>query len=377
MSLTHTVKTKGFRDIFFMKFVEQDENIYMPIFGEVAVLSQLPAKIYTIKSNSMQGLYLEVYSDKFEINEQKLYGEAPKKVNKIIRTYDLANRNTGVIMSGDKGLGKTLCSKVLCNKMIEKNYPVILCDKPFSGIADFLHKIEQECVVLFDEFEKHFTFKHDNGDEDDKPQEQFLTLFDGVDTGKKLFIVTCNDTYKLNDFFLNRPGRFHYHIEFDFPTSEEIREYMMDNCIDDNNIEAIITFARFRPLNYDSLRAIAFELHNGYDFKDAIADLNILMISSTEYRIKAVDESGNSDWDGIDIVKLMTPNRMLFCRFSIQDATFSIEFNTNDLIYNNGTYYVDLKKSNMHNTNCLKSPIKEIKIYNNNNTNTLHFTRML
>ena len=359
-----------------MKFVEQDKNIYMPIYGEVAVLNELPAKVYTIKSNPMQGLYLEVYCDKFDINEEKLYGDAPKKIDKIIRTYGLTNRNTGVIMSGEKGLGKTLCSKVLCNKMVDMDYPVILCDKPFSGVADFLHKIEQECVVLFDEFEKHFNLRDREGDDNDKPQEQFLSLFDGIDTGKKLFIVTCNNTYRLNDFFLNRPGRFHYHIEFKYPTAEEVKEDMEDNCVDTDEIKSIMSFARFCPLNFDSLRAIAFEIHNGYTFKEAILDLNIIMSHGQEYRIRVKDETGLTDWNSINILKLMTRNTDMSFGFNIRDINFQVSFNTNDITYTDGGYYVDLKKAKIFNAEKLKFPISEIKIYNNQilHPDTLHFT---
>ena len=56
-----------------MKFVEQDKNMYFPIHGDVLVLDSLPAKVYTIKSDSMRGLYLEVYINKFNISVGKLY----------------------------------------------------------------------------------------------------------------------------------------------------------------------------------------------------------------------------------------------------------------------------------------------------------------
>ena len=55
-----------------------------------------------------------------------------------------------------------------------------------------------------------------------------LTLFDGFSTGKKMFIVTCNSLYDLNDYLVNRPGRFLYHFRFDYPTAEEITQYLQD-----------------------------------------------------------------------------------------------------------------------------------------------------
>ena len=43
-----------------------------------------------------------------------------------------------------------------------------------------------------------------------------------------MYIVTCNELRGLNDYILNRPGRFHYHFRFEYPTATEIREYMED-----------------------------------------------------------------------------------------------------------------------------------------------------
>lgn len=48
-------------------------------------------------------------------------------------------------------------------------------------------------------------------------------------------------------------------------------------------IENVIAFSLRMKLNYDCLRAIAFELNTGSRFKEAIEDLNILRMYSTEY----------------------------------------------------------------------------------------------
>lgn len=69
---------------------------------------------------------------------------------------------------------------------------MIIVDCPIPGISNFLSSIEQEVVIIFDEFEKTFA-RNDDGD----PQVELLSLFDGVDDGKKLFVITCNDTKRL------------------------------------------------------------------------------------------------------------------------------------------------------------------------------------
>ena len=54
-------------------------------------------------------------------------------------------------------------------------------------------------MVLFDEFDKTFSTNDRNNAGD--PQTEMLTLFDGLSTGKKLFIITCNELKNLNDYF--------------------------------------------------------------------------------------------------------------------------------------------------------------------------------
>lgn len=91
-------------------------------------------------------------------------------------------------------------------------------------------------------------------------------------------VVTCNELYGLNDYLINRPGRFHYHFRFEYPSDSEIQEYLCDK-LDRNywsQIDAVIAFSRKVDLNYDCLRSIAFELNTGNDFADAIKDLNMM-----------------------------------------------------------------------------------------------------
>ena len=84
----------------------------------------------------------------------------------------------GVILSGDKGIGKSLFSKMLGIKAKESGIPVILVDEYIPGIANFLDDIEQTVMVLFDEYDKTFDEKKYNC------QAEMLSLFDGMSAGK-------------------------------------------------------------------------------------------------------------------------------------------------------------------------------------------------
>ena len=257
-------------------------NTYRIYNNSLKTFDQLPAQAYSVCFHPQQGFWLEKFSD-LELNE-KIYGVDMAKVEKVFNSFKVFSRNLGIILSGDKGIGKSLFAKLLCIKSIENNYPLIIVNNYIPGIADFLNEIEQEVVVLFDEFDKTFYAGRDNNSAKD-PQTEMLTLFDGISMGKKLFVITCNDLRSLNDYLVNRPGRFHYHFRFEYPQAEEIREYLQDKLEEQywDEINEVISFSKKINLNYDCLRSIAFELALGSKFKDAISDLNIVNIAREVY----------------------------------------------------------------------------------------------
>lgn len=259
------------------------------IYGEdIYTCDQLPAQYYQVSFNKMEGFSL-VKRPAISVQEEKVYGQHEAKADKILRSFSMVDKNLGVILSGSKGIGKSLFAKLLSEKMIEAGIPVIIVDSYIPGIANFLESIEQEAVVIFDEFEKTFVKRNDYD-----PQVEMLTLFDGMSNGKKLFVITCNSYTNLNDFLINRPGRFHYHIRFDYPSTEEVEEYLYDKLDPKyyDQIRPVQQFADRIGLNYDCLRAIAFELNTGIPFSEAIKDLNIINIDRKRYDVRVVYPNG-------------------------------------------------------------------------------------
>lgn len=257
-------------------------NVYRIYTDDLKTYDKLPANTYLVNFNQMSGFYLETYPN-IEVTE-KIYGVHDSKVAKIINTFNIFDRNLGVILSGDKGIGKSICAKLLSQRCVEAGYPTLIVNSYTAGIADYLTSITQEVVVLFDEFDKTFGSRDDS-----KPQEEMLTLFDGLSQGKKLFVITCNEIHRLNEFLVNRPGRFHYHLRFDYPNANEITEYLRDKLPESayNEILKVINFSSKVKINYDCLRAIAFELTQGCTFEDAIKDLNIVNVENEYYKITA------------------------------------------------------------------------------------------
>lgn len=256
------------------------------------VHQRLPAQAYEVIFIERQGFSLVEKENLFTINE-KVYGVQREKVDKVLNSFALFERNLGVILSGDKGIGKSLFSKRLGLAAIEKGLPLIIVNDYVPGIADFISSINQEVMVLFDEFDKTF-FNSNRRNECGDPQTEMLTLFDGLDSGKKLFVITCNSLTRLNDFLVNRPGRFHYHFRFEYPTPEEVEEYLKDKIPVECYVEIpkVVQFSQKVALNYDCLRAIAFELSLGLSFEQLIKDLNILNMKQEEYKIIVEYASG-------------------------------------------------------------------------------------
>lgn len=264
------------------------------IYGEdVKTYKRLPLMSFEICFNKMAGFYLSSRSD-LAINEEKIYGNHEVKVNKVLNSFKHSDRNLGVILSGQKGIGKSLFARILSHQAIEDGYSVLLANTYMPGIADFISSIEQEVVVIFDEFEKNFA---SNVEErvGPSPQEEMLSLFDGLDNGKKLFVITCNEVDRLNTYLLNRPGRFHYHFKITYPTEEEIVEYLTDKVDKKyaDGIKDIVNFSRTVNMTYDYLRAIAFELNQGYGVAETLEDLNISQTSNVRFNITITTVNGD------------------------------------------------------------------------------------
>lgn len=272
------------------------------VYGEsVQTFKTLPVKSYNIGFSPMSGFFLTERPNLTTAGE-KVYGECNKKIDKVIKSYKtMSHRNFGVLLSGPKGIGKSMFVRAIGERAIKEGLPVIVAEDFIPGIAGFLASIDQEVVVVFDEFEKKFKIT-----DEVNPQDDMLSLFDGMDGGHKLFIATCNQTRDLSEYLINRPGRFHYHINISTPSKDEIEQYLKDNVSSEYSdvIEDAVKLCDLIGTPYDYLRAIAFELNQGYSLKEAMNDLNITKGERTVFRVMAYRQDGKiftSHYENFDI----------------------------------------------------------------------------
>lgn len=264
-----------------MKVISYGKN-YEIYDSTLETWDKLPAKTYTVLFHPMQGFSLKSVDD-FVTLEEKVYGNHDKKVDKVMSTFDSLNRSLGIILSGDKGIGKSLFTQLLAERAIARGIPVVIVNKAYEGIADYIESIDQEILVLFDEFEKVFDDRKEKG----ASQDSLLGLFDGTSQKKRIYAITVNELHRVNEFMINRPGRFHYHFRFAYPSADEIKLYLSDKIAEEYypEIDSVVAFSRRVKLNYDCLRAIAFELATGSTFSDAIQDLNIINTVDERYNV--------------------------------------------------------------------------------------------
>lgn len=238
-------------------FRQKGTSFYVSDNANLVVVPTLPAKNFIVQyDGQIDELYLEEV-DGFDL-PSKLYGNTERQANRIMSTFLERTASTGVLLAGEKGSGKTLLAKILSATAAEQGYPTIIVNQQWKGdkFNKLIQDVNQPCVVFFDEFEKVY---------DNEGQEQLLTLLDGVFPSKKLFVLTCNNMYRVDQHMMNRPGRLFYAIEFKGLTAEFVQEYCMLNLKNTewaSQVGQVVTM--FENFNFDMLKALVEEM-NRYD----------------------------------------------------------------------------------------------------------------
>ena len=243
----------------------------------VDIRDNLPAGFYKLEAAPMRGFYL----DKADYNTAhgKIYGKSDVIASHVADAYEKSDRSLGVLFSGGKGLGKSLTTRLIIEKLMNR-HPVIIINKYIDGMFGFLEPIKN-VIYLFDEFEKTMrgnVNEQSGNDNATTKQDQILTFLDGTASGThNLFLLTVNNKCELNDNLLSRPGRIRYHYRFESCDADTIRSYCKDNLMKPElEPEVVNTLTATRYVSLDIVRALVDEL-NDYDVtvNEAMSYLNI------------------------------------------------------------------------------------------------------
>lgn len=234
-------------------YLKSGELLWPTQEGVFDVRSKLPVGTYTVGADPMKGFYLKPITD-FDITG-KIYGKTTTQADRILNTFSQRPNSTGVLLNGEKGSGKTMLAKMISQKASAAGISTLVINTPFCGDSfnTFIQSIDEPCVIVFDEFEKVF---------DEEQQEATLTLLDGVYPTKKLFILTVNDKYRVNQHMRNRPGRIFYMLDFKGLDVDFIEEYCRDNLQNKQYIPQVCRLTLlFESFNFDMLKALVEEMN--------------------------------------------------------------------------------------------------------------------
>lgn len=231
-------------------------------------------KVYTLKYDSWDGdVFLEISDNAFSLPETVFKTESDEKfISKILSYHKTSNRSTtGVLLTGLKGSGKTVMSKMIAQAC---NLPIIVVssDCPTKKLTNFFSKSPNtEVCIIFDEIDKNEKYWN---------TEDLLGFMDGIaNTGKKLCILTCNSDSRLNEYIMDRCSRIRYVRKFDAMSKENIKSIV--SKFTDKDIDQLTDFIhdRFKVASFDNIISFLEEANTNVEdtYEDIVADLNITL----------------------------------------------------------------------------------------------------
>jgi hypothetical protein len=262
------------------------------------MLPHLPKGVYKIVSTP-DG-YVFVRQEPFK-KITKVYGNHGTMAKRIYCSFKDRENNTGVLLAGTKGSGKSYLGRLLSQEAADEGLPTIIITEPLSGetLRGMLSHLDQRVVILIDEFEKVY--------DDTKSQLTFLSLLDGLSTTKHLFILTVNDVSKVDQHMKNRPGRLYYLLEFNGLEEDFIREYCEAKLDNKEHIEELLELTSlFDEFNFDMLSSLVEEMNRFKESAlDAVRYLNIAAegnlrgrYNATVVTLEGVRVNNSGYWEG-------------------------------------------------------------------------------
>jgi DNA-directed RNA polymerase subunit F len=264
----------------------------------------LPVCIYELKYDPMGALYLDKQKDLYEF-PYKLYG-SDSFPERVITTFKDTNANLGVILSGTKGTGKTVQAKQICNL---SGLPVILVTSDYEqgrDLATYLNTINQDVVVMVDEYEK--IFKQGNG---------LLSVMDGASASnyRRLFLLTMNSTL-IADALLDRPSRVHYLKKFRNLDVAIIREIMDDLLEHKEFSEEIVEYLQSLAIvTIDIVKTVIQEVNRFRESPHHFKDILNISIAKSGQRWNIYDDNGVLLHENMYARNAMPPKKQSYLDF--------------------------------------------------------------
>ena len=214
------------------KFIKSNDRI-IP-FPAGMEYSLEAGKVYDLKIEKQWGQIITTFKLNGEMNlPKKVFTTKQDKIfiNRVLYSFNNDEKNTtGILLTGEKGTGKTVTAKVIAQ---QANLPIVVvhAETLLTELNDFFKSFDDPVCILFDEVDKNFNTS------------DLLTFLDGIQkTAKKLVIMTANDNSKVDEFLKNRCSRIRYYRNYSM--LDDAKEYatMIAKDREIENIEEVVDF---------------------------------------------------------------------------------------------------------------------------------------
>lgn len=276
-----------------MSIIQNNEKF---VLGSVTdIHTKLPVGNYSLKYSQNEGYYLQKQAD-FK-HPEKLYGDF-SFIDRWLKAKENTNKNLGILLSGIKGTGKTISAQLFAQRA---NCPVIFITFPASGseFENFIsHPVFKGSIIFIDEFEKVYN----NHDDEYGTPDTLLTLMDGIYHTNLTFLLTVNDSNKINDRMQNRLNRIRYHRIFTELPIETCFEIIDDKLIYPEHKESFKKFLDKAPLlSMDIITAVISEVNLFNESANNCAKHLNLIEEYIKYDVKVILENPKESIDSSSI----------------------------------------------------------------------------
>lgn len=240
---------------------------------------------YTVEFNQKDGYYYSYPIPAYTL-PSKIYGSTSTNNERITDTVSsrlLQGKGTSVLLRGVKGSGKTLTLKQLSLDHVANGGIVLQVSQAFfgEGFVTFLNAFRSNHVMLvFDEFEKVYNKKEE--------MQGLLSLLDGTSTLPLFTALTCNKVTSDMEYFINRPGRIYFKLDYSGLESNVIEDYCQQELSIEDFTPILLNYSlQFNSFTLDMLSVLVTELNTAVEmekylgksleqiFSDTIKVLNI------------------------------------------------------------------------------------------------------
>lgn len=252
-----------------------------------------PGKVYDLLIKTVWGERVTKFVLNGEMNLPPTVYQTKKDkvfIDRVLKNFNSSEKNTaGVLLTGDKGTGKSVTAKILAEKA---QLPIIVInpDMEEKYLEEFFKEFDQPVCILFDEVDKNFN------------TQKMLTFLDGMHkTAKKLVIMTANNEDNLSSYIKNRCSRIRYYRHYSM--LEDAKEYAELICDEKgiDNKEEVVNFI-VKNIKYPSIDNISSFIDEIIFTKEWNLSLNEVLefmnINVGEGPISEEEENNDNDYEG-------------------------------------------------------------------------------